>query len=570
MLETIFGAGFVVLLLGSIYLYNELRKFQDSYERERRENAQKLFELTILNEVSDKIGYSLKPKDIAETISSTAGKILKVSAVSYSLFDEDQIEITSIAYENIGSPFTTAIKEIMLKSMIEIEPELRHLPAMHYTKQADPKKENNTLLNSSIHNDAVPQSYFNIPLVLNNKFSGMITIASRQKGAFLDNEMTMMYKVVNKAQHIIGKIELLTNTEKGKVESLVKSLSSGSMFFTLENDTLKLFTINSAAKRFLHITNDNADLIHVLAGFHLKPNIINEMKEVIQLKKSTIYRDIVIGELNFNIYVTPVFNLDTQKVIGVALTMQDVTRENELQKIREGFTNMMVHELRAPLTAIKGASELLVQSSTPEEDAIKMKLIIKNSAERLLHYIEDILESAKIDAGKLAIEKVQGSINEVVEKTSQELSYAAQNRGIVIQNHCDNQIPIFSFDPVRIGQVLTNLMSNAIKYSDEHTIIEISTAQKEGMVLVEVRDHGAGIEKEKIDKLFQPFAQAHFLKKTKGTGLGLYISKAIIEEHGGKIWLESELGKGTAAYFTLPIVVDPQAVQSMVPQKMHN
>jgi signal transduction histidine kinase len=100
---------------------------------------------------------------------------------------------------------------------------------------------------------------------------------------------------------------------------------------------------------------------------------------------------------------------------------------------------------------------------------------------------------------------------------------------------------------------VANLISNAIKYSDSHTIIEIFTRLRQDTVEIEVKDHGAGIEKEKLAILFQPFSQAHFFPKAKGTGLGLYISKAILDQHEGKIWLESEVGQGTSAFFSLPI-----------------
>lgn len=95
-------------------------------------------------------------------------------------------------------------------------------------------------------------------------------------------------------------------------------------------------------------------------------------------------------------------------------------------------------------------------------------------------------------------------------------------------------------------------MSNSIKYSDPHTVIDIYCRKREEYVEIEVKDHGAGIEKEKIENLFKPFSQVNFRKPEKGTGLGLYISKAIIDEHHGKIWLNSKVGEGTSVFFTLP------------------
>lgn len=560
--------GFLISLLTCVYLYFELKNTREKYAKEQKENARKLFELTILDEVSDKIGYSLSSKDIAATIAATAEKLFQVSAVSYGIVESDGVEVTTITHENVGPHYISGVKDIVLQSIYSIDDSLRKKPVSHYSKgvHIDPQAE--LLVDTAIQYDAQPLSYFNIPLVLNNRFTGMINITSKYPQAYQEEDMSMLYKIVNKAQLAIGRLENVIETEKGKVDSLVKSLSSGEIFFTLESDALHLFTINSAAKRFLHLNSENPDLIHVLGSFNLQPNIIHEMKDVILQKKSTIYRDVGIGELKFNIYITPVFSVDWERVIGVAVTMQDVTREHETQKIREGFTNMMIHELRSPLTAIKGAAELLLQAKTSEEDRIKMRLIIKNSSERLLQDIDDMLDSAKIDAGKLQIEKEQANINDVVEKTVQELSYVAQDRAILIENHLDHNIPPFVFDVLRIGQVVANFLSNAIKYSESHTIIEVFTREKDGFVEVEVRDHGSGIEKEKIGTLFRPFSQAHFFKKEKGTGLGLYISKAIIDEHEGEVWLTSEIGKGTSAFFKIPL--KPHKELPLYPQSYVN
>ena len=306
--------------------------------------------------------------------------------------------MTTVTHENIGPSYIHGVKEIILQGLYTIDPELKKLPVIEKSTGSHINPQAELLIDTSIQIDAMPASYFNIPLVLNNRFTGIITITSKIPHAYQEEDMSMLYKIVNKAQLAIGRLEDVIETEKGKVESLVKSLSTGEIFFTLENGSLHLFTINRAALRFLRIKEDNPDLLKVLSSFSLKPNIISEMKEVIILKKSTIYRNVPVGELKFNIYVTPVFSYESDRIIGVALTMQDITREHETQKIREGFTNMMIHELRAPLTAIKGAAELLLSAETKGEDKTKMRLIIKNASERLLIDIDDMLDSTKIDA----------------------------------------------------------------------------------------------------------------------------------------------------------------------------
>ncbi len=545
--------GFLILLLTTVYLYFELKNTKERHKKEHRENSRRLFELTILSELSEKIGYSLSSKDIASTIAATAEKIFQVSSVSYAIIEPDHLDLTTVTHENIGPSYIHGVKEIILQGLYNIDSELKKLPVIEKSTGSHINPQAELLVDTSVQIDAMPASYFNIPLVLNNRFTGIITITSKIPHAYQEEDMSMLYKIVNKAQLAIGRLEDVIETEKGKVESLVKSLSTGEIFFTLENGSLHLFTINRAALRFLRIKEDNPDLLKVLSSFSLKPNIISEMKEVIILKKSTIYRNVPVADLKFNIYVTPVFSYESDRIIGVALTMQDITREHETQKIREGFTNMMIHELRAPLTAIKGAAELLLNPDTKEEDRTKMRLIIKNASERLLIDIDDMLDSAKIDAGKPLVTMIPSNINDVIRKSSEELSYAIEDRSILIENHLDENIPTFDFDPIRIGQVMANLLSNSIKYSEPHTLIEVFSRLKSGYVEVEVKDRGAGIEHDKINNLFKPFSQVTFARREKGTGLGLYISRAILSEHDGKIWLHSEIGKGTSVFFTIPI-----------------
>lgn len=545
MLFSFLFVGFLVMLLLVVYLYFELKNTKDKNLKVKKENEKKLFELSLLSEISDKIGYSLSSKDIASTIASSAVKIFPVSAVSYAIIENDHIELTTVTHESVGQKHIEGVKSLMLTGIYTIDESLKNHSISH--------KIAGIPLTQPSDADIPPASYFNVPLVLNNRFTGMITITSNTPHAYEEEDMSMLYKIVNRAQLALSRLENVVEEEKGKVDALVKSLSSGEMFFTLKYDSLKLFVINPAALRFLNVSDQNPDIISVLSKFTVKPNIISEMKEVIMKKKSTIYRDVLIDQLRFNIYVTPVFSLDNDTIIGVGLTMQDITREHETQKMREGFTNMMVHELRAPLTAIKGAADLLLNSATEEEDRVKMRLVIKNASERLLSDIDDMLDSARIDSGKLLVHKQKGDLNEIIRKTVEELSYTAQGRSILIETHLSDDLPVFDFDPVRIGQVMTNLISNSIKYSQPHTVISVFSRLKDGRAEVEVKDHGVGIEKDKIPGLFQAFAQGNFAQKAKGTGLGLYITKAIITEHEGKIWIESDAGQGTTVFFHLPL-----------------
>lgn len=545
--------GFLITFLLSVYFYYRLKNTKKELFKNQKDIKRQLFELTILNEVSQKIGYSLSSKDIASTIAETAQKLFPLSSVSYALIESDHLELTTIMRQKIGTDYIYGVKQIVLQGLYAVEDSVRALPVIEKVKDNSSDAQNDSLTDITIQFDTKPQSYFNIPLVLNNRFTGIINISSVKPHAYQDEDMSMLYKIVNQAQLAIGMLETVIESEKGKVDALVKSLSSGAIFFTLEKNHLKLFTINTAAKRFLKIQQENEDILSLLSKLSLTPNIITEMKDVIIQKKSTFYRDAKIGNFHLNIYMTPVFKAQTDNILGVAVTIQDTTAENEIEKLRESFTNMIIHELRAPLTAIKGASALLSNKDLDREDFDKMRLIIKSSSERLLDDISQILDSSKIDAGKLTIEKSIADINEIIQNAIEQLSYASKSRSISIDKSLDYGIAPFSLDSQRIGQVMNNLISNAIKFSKDGGRIVISSHLEGDNVKINVQDFGTGIENDKIPSLFKPFVQADLKQRIKGTGLGLYISKAIIEEHGGTIELVSKIGEGTTVSFTIPV-----------------
>lgn len=553
MLETFSMFGFLITVLTTVYLYFNLKSTKKELLKKEKAFSQQLFELTILKEISDKIGYTISIKDVAMTLASTIEKLFKVSSVSFAIIEQGHLEVTNLTKEKVGPKYLTEIIQILLQAVYEVDDSLEKFPVTEKNSGAHIDKENEPLLNGLIDYDAIPQSYFNIPLVLNNRFIGIINIAASRAHAYKDEDMSLLYKIINQAQVAIERLENVVEKEKGKVEALIKSLSSGAMFFTTDSGSLRLFTINSAAKRFLDLEGE-VDLIQVLGKFELKPNLISEMKEVILMKKSTFYRDITINNMHFNIYVTPVFAPNDNTIIGVALTMQDITVEIEVDKTREGFVNMVVHELRAPLTAMKGASSLLLGQKLQPEDELKLKHIVHDSTERILNDINELLDSAKIDVGKMTIEPQTGDINKIVDKLVETFTYEAQNRGILIVKHEDIHVPAFAFDPVRIEQVLGNLVSNGIKFGNRGGKVEISTRVNHDQVEIKVKDDGIGIEEDKIKSLFQPFTQVTSIHRRRGTGLGLYISKAIIESHGGKISIQSKLGEGTAVMFSLPLI----------------
>ncbi|MFA5164898.1 MAG: ATP-binding protein [Candidatus Omnitrophota bacterium] len=225
-------------------------------------------------------------------------------------------------------------------------------------------------------------------------------------------------------------------------------------------------------------------------------------------------------------------------------------------RIKADFTSMVSHELRTPLTAIKEGISLVIDGTTGElnKDQKEFLNIAKRNVDRLARLINDVLDLQKLESGKMTFSLAPGDINGVVREVYDTMITMVKDKALEIVLDLSGALPAISFDRDKITQVLTNLVNNAVKFTDKGRITVI-TEIKDGMVRVTVKDSGPGIHEEDLPRLFRRFEQLEkgTERKTGGTGLGLAISKEIVERHGGKIWAESAYGQGASFIFTLPI-----------------
>lgn len=219
---------------------------------------------------------------------------------------------------------------------------------------------------------------------------------------------------------------------------------------------------------------------------------------------------------------------------------------------KDQFVNMIAHELRAPLTAIKGYSSLLEERLTDEE-SILYSVRTRESAERLIAIVNDLLDVARIQSGKLAVEQEVVNVSAVVTAVIDELRISAEQKQISLTQVGTDTVHEIQGDTKRLHQALTNLVSNAIKYTKEGTI-ELEVIDKPTEVELRVKDTGMGISAEDQQKLFAPFfrVKSDSVAHITGTGLGMWITKQLIELMGAKIGVESIKGVGTHVVVSLP------------------
>ncbi|MDD5730368.1 MAG: HAMP domain-containing sensor histidine kinase, partial [Candidatus Omnitrophica bacterium] len=230
----------------------------------------------------------------------------------------------------------------------------------------------------------------------------------------------------------------------------------------------------------------------------------------------------------------------------------------EIDKLKTDFISIVSHELRTPLTSIKNASTILLKGKLnkkeldPEEKEL-IEIIIKNT-ERQMRMVSDLLDISKIEAGVLPVCAENVDVNALIRETVRSLQPEAEEKDIRLEFSLSLETHTIHIDPEHTRRIIVNLLSNAIKFTPEEGLIRVSVKDEGKEALFSVSDSGAGIPKNERVKLFSKFYRSSdpATSQRGGTGLGLVITKGLVEAQGGRIWFESTVGKGSIFYFTLP------------------
>ncbi|WP_341231483.1 ATP-binding protein [Nocardioides salarius] len=261
------------------------------------------------------------------------------------------------------------------------------------------------------------------------------------------------------------------------------------------------------------------------------------------------------GEL-FPVEITasPLVDDDTGEVRGGVVVFRDITSRQEVERVKNEFLSVVSHELRTPLTSIRGSLGLLsggVMGALPEQAAAMVDRALMSS-ERLTRMINDILDLERIESGTLALEVQPHDVGDLLAIADREMEGLATSRDVRLVRHVDCPARVLA-DHDRIVQALTNLIGNAVKFSPPGSVVELDARLVDGDVEIQVRDRGRGIPADRLDTIFDRFVQVDSsdMRREGGSGLGLAICRGIVERHGGRVWLESEVGVGTTAHLSL-------------------
>lgn len=256
---------------------------------------------------------------------------------------------------------------------------------------------------------------------------------------------------------------------------------------------------------------------------------------------------------------TAVIENENGKTVGMVSVLSDVTKQRELDELKSKFVASVSHELRTPLVSVEKSISLMLAGKKEggSEAERQLLMIAERNLKRLSLLVNDILDFSKLEAGKMEIKKETLSIEPVIVEMTETLTAWANTKQIKLEKNIDPGLPGVVIDALRIGQVLTNLISNAIKFTPAGGTVTTGAkldSEKKNL-LVSVRDTGIGISEKDLPKVFDKFYQTgeRVSSDIAGTGLGLSITKEIVELHGGTIWVESKKDQGAMFTFSIPI-----------------
>lgn len=348
-------------------------------------------------------------------------------------------------------------------------------------------------------------------------------------------------------------------TEKSKIDAVIYSLVDGLIMVDNEEKTV-LF--NPKAKIVLGIKNEENVLGETLS----------ELARFIKIKK--LYQvlggkvewtgkqyELIVGEhlkRNLQVQISPVVT-QNQDTIGFLIILHDITREKEIERMKTEFVSIAAHQLRTPLSAIKWALRLVLDGDAGQLAPKQTEILNSGyqSNERMIALINDLLNVARIEEGRFLYEFSYHSLENLVKNIIDNLASAISEKKIKLTfKKPSKPLPSVKIDIEKMELVVHNLLDNAIGYSSDSGEVTVSISRDKNDVKVMVSDTGIGIPERQQKQVFAKFFRGDNAIKTdrEGSGLGLFITKNIIEEHNGKIWFESKEGKGSTFLFTLPII----------------
>lgn len=417
-----------------------------------------------------------------------------------------------------------------------------------------------------------------VPLVNKDKMMGAIVLNTNKDENYFDqnrlkilaiisNQLTMSFENINLYKNLDKRNEKM-KALKNYMDNVINSMTNGIIVVDNKN-MIRVF--NKKLEELIDFPAKKARMKN-LSELGISENFIQNM--ILLKTKTENGEKIIDSELDYvdsegvvlPLGISTIKLKEGERDLGVIFVIRDMRESKELEelkrvdKLKDEFLSMVSHELRTPLTSIKAYTETLLDMVDDEFDDVDSEReflsIINEESERLTRLINDILDLSKMEAGKMHFIIHDESIDEIIDRSIKNMNGFAVKKEIKLTANVEKGLARVLIDKDRTLQVFANLINNAVKFTPENGTITVHALNDTDnkFIRVIIEDTGMGIQDEDKEKIFEKFKQADNImtREAGGTGLGLPICKNMIEQNGGKIWVESEFGKGSKFIFTLP------------------
>jgi len=401
-----------------------------------------------------------------------------------------------------------------------------------------------------------------LPLIARDRVIGVIFIFRNYGGVFSANDRALLQSFADQAAIAVHNAQLYTQVrqEKQRIDTLLDSTADGLLILEPDHNITRC---NPAFARMLKLPVDqivgmqHAQVIRLarqgdyqtleqaeVGGWPLTPTAVLYVEGDMERENTS--------PLPVGITYAPLFSPEGT-LLNIIATVRDITRFREEEEIKSTFISVISHELKTPVALIKGyVGTLRREDAAWDREIVKDSLaVIEEEADRLTGLIENLLDASRLQAGGMALNLCDVALDGLVERMANHFRTQTEVHQIVVEFPAD--FPVITGDEERLEQVISNLISNAIKYSPKGGKISITGQVRPDHVMVCVSDQGPGVAPDDIPHIFDRFYRSSDAKRsTKGAGLGLYLARAVVEAHGGRIWADPHSISGARICFTLP------------------
>lgn len=494
---------------------------------------QQVDELAALTKAGRAVTAKLDLDDVLASVVEAATELAGADSGSILLLDEESGELSMRASRNFQEDFAQTFR-LPVDDTLAGEVVKTGKPLL--IEGQDPQKIKTAYLVYSI---------IYVPLQLHGRVIGVLSVDNKQSGKSLNQRhVSLLTAMAEYAVVAIDNAQLYRQTEieRHKLEQILTRVQDGVVVY---NDEEEIILVNHTVRRSFDLGDEN------LAGKSLGKVFTKvDLLEAVR-GKSSISNQAEIAGADQRIYSVTVTSIPE---IGSVASFHDITYLKELDNLKNDFIQTVSHDIRSPLTSIMGYVNLIERSGEVNKQQADFIERVKQSADSITNLINDLLELGRAESPME--ENIQPlSISPIIKETVEAHKSQIDERKLVVAVEAPNELPLINGNSLQLRQMMDNLLGNAIKYTPVGGMISVSIDLEDGQIIIQVTDSGPGIPVEEHAKIFQKFYRAKNVDKSvPGTGLGLAITKTIVDNHRGRVWVNSQIGKGSTFVVVLPAI----------------